>query len=170
MDSDGRRGGLDAQQGIAADAVDNVLPRGVGACTGGDPLRLPRTTANRLPRWSTHGVAASRLQHIIRDPLIGCQIRTLGGSATVPVVDGLGIVRTLGRCALIGHEVLTAGASPEAGLVIEFALGTIVTNPESHELAGPEIAMLQLHEGPFQEAAWDVWRPAEDVFAGRDWP
>jgi hypothetical protein len=71
---------------------------------------------------------------------------------------------------LIGHEVLTAGASPEAGLVIEFALGTIVTNPESHELAGPEIAMLQLHEGPFQETAWDVWRPAEDVFAGRDWP
>jgi hypothetical protein len=34
-----------------------------------------------------------------------------------------------------------------------FALGTIVTNPESHQLAGPEIAMLQLHEGPFQEAA-----------------
>jgi hypothetical protein len=69
-------------------------------------------------------------------------------------------------CGLIGHEVLTAGASPEAGLVISFALGTIVTNPESYELAGPEIAMLQLHEGPFQEAAWDVWRPAEDVFSG----
>jgi hypothetical protein len=71
-------------------------------------------------------------------------------------------------CALIGHEVLMAGASPAAGLVIEFALGTIVTNPEPHELAGPEIAMLQLHEGPFVEAAWAVWRPGDDIFADRD--
>jgi hypothetical protein len=93
-----------------------------------------------------------------------------------PVVAMDGKIRHFGEagyrdalCALIGHEVLMAGASPEAGLVVEFALGTIVTKPASHELAGPEIAMLELHEGPFEEAAWDVWRTGEDIFAGCEW-
>ncbi|MER7470723.1 hypothetical protein [Micromonospora sp. NPDC000018] len=72
-------------------------------------------------------------------------------------------------CAFITHEVTSAEESPEAGLVIRFGLGEIVTNPAATDLGGPEIAQLQIHEGPLRDAAWAVWRPGEDVFAGRDW-
>jgi hypothetical protein len=72
-------------------------------------------------------------------------------------------------CALITHEVISTEESSAAGLVIRFHLGEIATNPEPTDLDGAEIAMLQVHEGPFQDAAWMVWRPGEDVFAGRDW-
>jgi len=72
-------------------------------------------------------------------------------------------------CAFIAHEVVAAEESPEAGIVIRFGLGEIVINPEPTDLSGPEIADLMVHEGPFQDAALTVWRPGEDVFAGRDW-
>jgi hypothetical protein len=72
-------------------------------------------------------------------------------------------------CALITHEVSSTEESPGAGLVIRFGLGEIVTNPEPTDLAGPEIAMLQVHEDAFREASWGVWRPGERVFSGRDW-
>jgi hypothetical protein len=71
-------------------------------------------------------------------------------------------------CALITHEVTSTEESPGAGLVIRFGLGEIVTNPEPTDLAGPEIAMLQVHEDAFREASWAVWLPGEHVFAGRD--
>jgi len=71
-------------------------------------------------------------------------------------------------CAFITHEVTSAEESPEAGLVIRFGFGEIVTNPAPTDLSGPEIAHLQLHEGPFRDAAWTVWRPGEDVFAALD--
>jgi hypothetical protein len=72
-------------------------------------------------------------------------------------------------CAFIMHEVTSAEESPEVGLAIRFGLGAIVTNPAPADLSGPEIAQLQLQEGPFREAAWMVWRAGEDVFSGRDW-
>ena len=72
-------------------------------------------------------------------------------------------------CALITHEVTSTEESPEAGLVIRFGLGEVVTNPEPQDLAGPEIAMLQVHEDAFRDYSLAVWRPGEDVFAGRDW-
>jgi hypothetical protein len=72
-------------------------------------------------------------------------------------------------CALITHEVISTEESSEAGLVIRFHLGEIATNPGPTDLDGPEIAMLQVHAGPFRNAALMVWRPGEDVFAGRDW-
>jgi hypothetical protein len=72
-------------------------------------------------------------------------------------------------CAFIASEVLSVEESSEAGLLIRFELGDIVTNPGASELSGPEIAQLQVHEGPFRDAVWMVWRPGEDVFAGRDW-
>lgn len=73
-------------------------------------------------------------------------------------------------CAFLTHEVTSTEESAEAGLVIRFGLGEIVTNPEPGDLSGPEIARLQLHEAPFRDGAWEVWRPGEGVFAGRDWP
>ena len=72
-------------------------------------------------------------------------------------------------CAFITHEVLSTEESPEVGLVIRFGLGEIVTNPEPTDLDGPEIAMLDVHQDSFRDAAWEVWRPGEHVFAGRDW-
>lgn len=72
-------------------------------------------------------------------------------------------------CAFITHEVTSTKESPEAGLVIRFGLGELVTNPEPTDLSGPEIAQLQLHSGPFRDAALTVWRPGEDVFAQREW-
>ncbi len=72
-------------------------------------------------------------------------------------------------CAFITHEVLSTEESPEGGLVIRFGMGEIVTNPEPTDLGGPEIAMLQVHADSFRNEAWEVWRPGEDVFAGRDW-
>ncbi len=72
-------------------------------------------------------------------------------------------------CAFIRHEVIATEESPDVGLVIRFSLGEIITNPEPTHLDGPEIAMLQVHEGPFRDAAWMVWRPGEDTFDGRDW-
>ena len=72
-------------------------------------------------------------------------------------------------CAFITHEVMSTEESAEAGLVIRFGLGEVVTNPEPTDLSGPEIAQLQLHEGPFRDAAWTVWRPGEGLFARREW-
>lgn len=72
-------------------------------------------------------------------------------------------------CAFITHAVTAVEESAGAGLVIRFGLGKIVTNPGPTELSGPEIAQLQVHEDSFRDAAWMVWRPGEDVFAGRDW-
>ena len=72
-------------------------------------------------------------------------------------------------CAFITHEVLTTEETPEAGLVIRFGLGEIVTNPATTDLGGPEIAQLQVHQDSFRDEAWAVWRPGEGVFAGRDW-
>lgn len=72
-------------------------------------------------------------------------------------------------CALVSHEVLEIEESVAAGLVIRFGLGEVITNPGPYELRGPEIAMLNVLEGPFRDAGWMVWRPGEDIFAGRDW-
>lgn len=72
-------------------------------------------------------------------------------------------------CAFIAHEVLSVEESRTAGLVIRFGLGEIVTNPTTLDLQGPEIAQLQVYEGPFQQTGLIVWRPGEGVFAGRDW-
>lgn len=72
-------------------------------------------------------------------------------------------------CAFIAQEVLSVEESHAAGLVIRFGLGEIITNPTAIDLHGPEIAQLKVCEGPFQQAGWMVWRPGEDVFAGRDW-
>lgn len=72
-------------------------------------------------------------------------------------------------CAFITQEVMSTEESAEAGLVVRFGLGEVVTNPEPTDLSGPEIAQVQLHEGPFRDAAWTVWRPGEGVFARREW-
>jgi hypothetical protein len=56
-----------------------------------------------------------------------------------------------------------------AGLVIRFDLGEIAINPAPTDIDGPEIALMQTHADAFREEAWMVWRPGEDVFAGRDW-
>ena len=72
-------------------------------------------------------------------------------------------------CAFIAHEVVAAEESSETGLMIRFGLGQIATNPGPTDLVGAEIAQLQVYEGPFQDASLTVWRPGEDVFAGRDW-
>ena len=72
-------------------------------------------------------------------------------------------------CALIGQEVSDTEESSEAGLVIRFALGEVVINPEPTDLSAAEIAMLTVNEGAFRDASWMVWRPGDDVFAGRDW-
>lgn len=72
-------------------------------------------------------------------------------------------------CAFITHEVVSTDESPEVGLVIRFGLGEIVTNPASTDLGGPEIAQLQVHQDSFRDEAWEVWRPGEGIFAGRDW-
>lgn len=72
-------------------------------------------------------------------------------------------------CAFITHEVLSVEESRESGLVIRFGLGEIATNPAPTDLSGPEIAQLHVYEDSFRDAALMVWRPGEDVFAGRDW-
>jgi hypothetical protein len=66
-----------------------TVPYGPGQ---GNPLNL---TARLLPvgGWPAEG------PHIGMTTSGTRQIRTLRGSATVPVVDGLGIVRTHGRCS-----------------------------------------------------------------------
>lgn len=72
-------------------------------------------------------------------------------------------------CAFIGHDVAVAEESHEVGLAIRFGLGSITTNPEPHELSGPEIANLTIYDPAYDRNEWMVWRPGEDVFAGRDW-
>ena len=72
-------------------------------------------------------------------------------------------------CAFITHEVLSVEESSESGLVIRFGLGEIVTNPAATDLSGAEIAMLNVHEDSFRDAAWEIWRPGDPIFAGRDW-
>ncbi|PZS31401.1 MAG: hypothetical protein DLM58_11745 [Pseudonocardiales bacterium] len=69
-------------------------------------------------------------------------------------------------CSVIGHDVEAAHDRPESGIVLDFAIGSIVINPEPSDLSGPEIAMLN---GFVDDPSWDIWRPGEDTFAGRDW-
>jgi hypothetical protein len=69
-------------------------------------------------------------------------------------------------CALITHEVIATQESSEAGLVIRFALGEVVVNPEPTDLSGPEIAMLQVHADSFRDTSWAVWRQAPSVPSG----
>jgi hypothetical protein len=72
-------------------------------------------------------------------------------------------------CAFITHQVTATEESPEAGLVIRFALGEIVTNPEPTDLGGPEIAQLHVYDPQEQATRLMVWRPGEDNFAGHKW-
>ena len=73
-------------------------------------------------------------------------------------------------CAFISHDVAAARESATDGLVVEFSFGSVIINPQTiGEVPGPEIAMLEIHEGPYRERAWEVWRPGEGVFADRDW-
>lgn len=70
-------------------------------------------------------------------------------------------------CAFITHEVLSVEESYGIGLAIRLGIGEIVISSATTDLRGLEMAMLQVHEGPFQDAAWMVWRPGEDTFAAR---
>jgi len=49
-------------------------------------------------------------------------------------------------CAFITHEVLGADESTANGLTLSFGLGSIRTNPEPTELAGPEVAQLAMYD------------------------
>lgn len=69
-------------------------------------------------------------------------------------------------CEMIGHSVLSVAESTDAGLVVDFGLGSIVTKPEPTELSGPEIAMLR---GFTDRADWMVWRPGESPFDSTEW-
>jgi hypothetical protein len=69
-------------------------------------------------------------------------------------------------CSFIGHDVEDAHDRPETGIVLDFAIGSIVINPEPSDLSGLEIAMLS---GFPDTPSWAIWRPGEDTFAGRDW-
>ena len=69
-------------------------------------------------------------------------------------------------CSFIGQQVQTAHDRPEHGLVLAFAVGAIVINPTPSDLSGPEIAMLK---GFVDDPSWQIWRPGENNFAGRDW-
>lgn len=71
-------------------------------------------------------------------------------------------------CAFIAHEVTSVEESAGSGLVIRFDLGEIATHPSPADVAGPEIAQLQVHADSFREASWMVWQPGDGVFAGRD--
>ena len=73
------------------------------------------------------------------------------------------------HCAFITHEVTAAEEGADVGLAIQFALGSIVTNPDPGDLSGPEIAMLNIRDSMHQTTRWDLWRPGEGPFAGRDW-
>jgi hypothetical protein len=54
----------------------------------------------------------------------------------------------------------------DAGLVVDFGVGSVVAKPEPAQLSGPEIAML----GGFADrAGWMVWRPGESPFDGPEW-
>jgi hypothetical protein len=73
-------------------------------------------------------------------------------------------------CTFISHDVVAAHESAAEGLVVDFLLGSVTINPRTAgEVPGPEIAILEIHNGPYREQAWDVWRPGEGVFADRDW-
>jgi hypothetical protein len=71
-------------------------------------------------------------------------------------------------CSFIGHDVEAAHDRPAVGIVLEFAIGSIVINPEPSDLSGPENAMLR---GFLDDPSWDIWRPGEDTFhRGSDRP
>jgi hypothetical protein len=72
-------------------------------------------------------------------------------------------------CAFIGHSVTAAQESPAGGLLVRFALGDVVTNPEPTDMEGAEIAQLRVYDPLTQVTSVAVWRPGEGVFAGRDW-
>jgi hypothetical protein len=70
-------------------------------------------------------------------------------------------------CAFIGQDVTAVEESAERGLVIDFASGTVTINPKPGDIDGPELAMLTVHDPVQQTDSWAVWRPGEDIFAGR---
>lgn len=69
-------------------------------------------------------------------------------------------------CALIGRTLTSVVDVPGTGVVLRFDADALVINPEPEELQGPEIAMLHMND---DDHAWDIWRPGEGSFSGRDW-
>ncbi len=68
-------------------------------------------------------------------------------------------------CSFIGHDVEGAHDRPDCGIVLEFAIGSIAINPDQSDLSGADIAMLG---GFLDDPSWQIWRPGEHTFAGRD--
>ena len=62
-------------------------------------------------------------------------------------------------CALIGRDVTRVEESHDEGIVVECGWCLLRMKPQADELTGPEIALFDTREGP-----WDVWRPGEGIF------
>lgn len=65
-------------------------------------------------------------------------------------------------CSFIGLDVKSTTESPETGLVVDFATGSLALNPPLDELVGPEIAKLHVLQSA---GRCMVWRPGEGAFA-----
>lgn len=61
-------------------------------------------------------------------------------------------------CSLINARVIATNESSEIGIHLDFNSGSLGVGPNP-TLVGPEIAMLQMPDGP-----WAIWRPGEDTF------
>lgn len=72
-------------------------------------------------------------------------------------------------CAFISHEVTGFEASRQAGVVLAFGLGRVVTNPHPGEVHGPEIAQLSVYDPMYQRSHLEVWRVGEGPFSGTAW-
>lgn len=64
---------------------------------------------------------------------------------------------------LVGDDVIAADEGTGTGLRISLGSTSLVINPTSEDLVGPEIALLR----GFADGAWMCWRPGEGTFERR---
>ena len=70
-------------------------------------------------------------------------------------------------CRLIDSFVAGTEERPDSGLVLHFdADQSLIVRPAWSDLAGPEIAMLQMND---DQKRWMVWRPGEYPFESERW-
>jgi hypothetical protein len=72
-------------------------------------------------------------------------------------------------CAFISQMVTAVDDSPDHGIVLNLALGQIITKPQPGEVGGPEIAQLAIYDPMYQRSHLEIWRAGEGTFSGLAW-
>jgi hypothetical protein len=72
-------------------------------------------------------------------------------------------------CAFISQPVTAVDDSRDLGIVLNFALGRVITRPQPDDVDGPEVAQLAIYDPMYEQSHLAVWRAGEGTFSGPGW-